>query len=95
MKHRLFARRETTSRSLLVAICTVAGAGVAFGQAGPPSGPTMRGDGPPPAAKPFNITRSDPALELAAWRSGVAWPGWTGCASRSNRGATRVYGIMR
>ena len=63
MKHRLFARRETTSRSLLVAICTVAGAGVAFGQAGPPSGPTMRGDGPPPAAKPFNITRSDPALD--------------------------------
>ena len=23
----------------------------------------MRGDGPPPAAKPFNITRSDPALD--------------------------------
>ena len=29
----------------------------------PPQGPTMRGDGPPPAAKPFNITRSDPALD--------------------------------
>jgi gluconolactonase len=30
---------------------------------GPPSGPTMRGDGPPPTAKPFNITRADPALD--------------------------------
>jgi gluconolactonase len=28
-----------------------------------PSGPTMRGDGPPPAAKPFSITRADPALD--------------------------------
>src|SRR5689334_11988466 len=25
--------------------------------------PTMRGDGPPPAAKPFSITRSDPGLD--------------------------------
>ena len=25
--------------------------------------PTMRGDGPAPASKPFNITRSDPALD--------------------------------
>src|SRR5262245_22964588 len=29
----------------------------------PPTGATMRGDGPPPAAKPFNITRNDPALD--------------------------------
>ncbi len=29
---------------------------------GPP-GPSMRGDGPPPAAKPFSITRSDPGLD--------------------------------
>jgi gluconolactonase len=35
---------------------------VALAQA-PPQGPTMRGDGPPPAGKPFNITRSDPALD--------------------------------
>ena len=28
-----------------------------------PSGPMMRGDGPPPQAKPFSITRSDPALD--------------------------------
>jgi gluconolactonase len=31
-------------------------------QFGPP-GPQMRGDGPPPEAKPFSITRSDPALD--------------------------------
>jgi sugar lactone lactonase YvrE len=30
---------------------------------GGPSGPQMRGDGPPPEAKPFSITRSDPALD--------------------------------
>src|SRR5215475_12126573 len=29
----------------------------------PPSGPQMRGDGPAPQAKPFSITRSDPALD--------------------------------
>jgi gluconolactonase len=28
-----------------------------------PTVPTMRGDGPPPAAKPFSITRLDPALD--------------------------------
>ncbi len=37
-------------------------AGSAAAQA-PPSGPTMRGDGPPPAAKPFNIQREDAALD--------------------------------
>ena len=28
-----------------------------------PTGPMMRGDGPPPKAAPFSITRSDPALD--------------------------------
>src|SRR5689334_24520984 len=28
-----------------------------------PAQPQMRGDGPAPAAKPFNITRSDPGLD--------------------------------
>ena len=63
MGYRAFARRGTFSLSWLVAGCVFAGAGVAWGQGGPPSGPTMRGDGPPPAAKPFNITRNDPALD--------------------------------
>ena len=29
---------------------------------------TMRGDGPPPAARPFSVTRSDPALDTVAPR---------------------------
>src|SRR6187402_1214166 len=28
-----------------------------------PATPQMRGDGPPPEARPFSITRSDPALD--------------------------------
>ena len=28
-----------------------------------PAGPQMRGDGPPPEAKPFSITKNDPALD--------------------------------
>jgi gluconolactonase len=28
-----------------------------------PAGPQMRGDGPPPSAKPFSITKMDPALD--------------------------------
>ena len=30
---------------------------------GGPQGPQMRGDGPPPQARPFSITREDPALD--------------------------------
>ena len=29
----------------------------------PAPGPAMRGDGPPPAARPFSVTRSDPGLD--------------------------------
>jgi len=48
-------RRMRVTASLLVAglLC----AGLAFAQ------PSMRGDGPPPAAMPFNITRADPRLD--------------------------------
>jgi len=35
----------------------------AFAQAPAPSTPKMRGDGPPPEAQPFSITREDPALD--------------------------------
>src|SRR6516164_6315068 len=28
-----------------------------------PTSPQMRGDGPPPAAKPFSITKADPSLD--------------------------------
>ncbi len=49
------------SNAILLAIISVA---VAHAQAqrGPPV-PQMRGDGPPPEAKPFSITRTDPALD--------------------------------
>jgi gluconolactonase len=53
------------ARSLLAAgaaVTVLAGAVPAFAQFGPP-GPAMRGDGPPPAARPFRVTRSDPALD--------------------------------
>jgi gluconolactonase len=45
-----------------IVVCLLGFARVGAAQP-PPSGPTMRGDGPPPAAKPFNITRADPALD--------------------------------
>ena len=51
---------------LLVSIATgfiaALAASGATAQFGPP-GPAMRGDGPPPAARPFSVTRSDPALD--------------------------------
>lgn len=48
-------------RALAVALA-LAYAAPAAAQFGPP-GPQMRGDGPPPAARPFSITRSDPGLD--------------------------------
>jgi gluconolactonase len=49
-------------RSALVLALAGAVAAAAHAQS-PPSGPTMRGDGPPPAPKAFSITRADPALD--------------------------------
>jgi gluconolactonase len=49
------------SNVLAIAVIGVAAAN-AQAQRGP-AGPQMRGDGPPPEAKPFSITRSDPALD--------------------------------
>jgi len=46
--------------AILLAITSVA---VAHAQAQRPAVPQMRGDGPPPEAKPFSITRTDPALD--------------------------------
>src|SRR3984885_7460393 len=51
--------------AVLLAIISVA---VAQAQRGP-SVPQMRGDGPPPEARPFSITRTDPALD------GIVSPG--------------------
>jgi len=54
-------KRAACSSAILLAIISV---GVAHAQAqrGTPV-PQMRGDGPPPEAKPFSITRTDPALD--------------------------------
>ncbi len=56
-----------TTRKILAgigAVLAIAGLTAARAQpAAPPPGPTMRGDGPPPAARPFSITRADPALD--------------------------------
>ncbi|HLH30871.1 MAG TPA: hypothetical protein VKY31_06680, partial [Terriglobia bacterium] len=49
------------SRAILFAIVSAA-VTPAQAQRGP-AVPQMRGDGPPPAAKPFSITKNDPALE--------------------------------
>ena len=45
----------------LVAATALASAALSAQTATPQ--PTMRGDGPAPASKPFNITRSDPGLD--------------------------------
>ena len=49
-----------------IAFALIAMTGFASSSAQPafgPPGSSMRGDGPPPAARPFSITRSDPALD--------------------------------
>ena len=52
-----------TSRPwLLVPVAAAFAAATLSAQTAPPQ-PTMRGDGPAPASKPFNITRSDPGLD--------------------------------
>jgi gluconolactonase len=53
----------THRRGLLLApVMAITFAAAAWSQ-GPNQGPTMRGDGPAPAPKPFNITRSAPGLD--------------------------------
>src|SRR6516164_6576158 len=49
------------SKAILLAMISISIAR-GQGQRGP-AVPQMRGDGPPPEAKPFSITRSDPALD--------------------------------
>jgi gluconolactonase len=53
----------------LVTGMVVLATGAAVAQQG---GPTMRGDGPPPAAKPFSITRSDPGLDAVVAANATA-----------------------
>ena len=46
--------------------------GAALSQPAAPPAPNMRGDGPAPAAKPFSMTRSDPALDAIVARNAEA-----------------------
>src|SRR5262245_32170494 len=48
---------------LLTPIAAATLAATVLSAQGPNPAPQMRGDGPPPAAKPFNITKSDPGLD--------------------------------
>ena len=50
------------SRWFLDLVVTVLATTSLSAQSAPPA-PSMRGDGPAPAPKPFNITRSDPGLD--------------------------------
>ena len=56
MKHRL-------SRSTALAIIVIAVAAANVQTQRGPTGPQMRGDGPPPQPKPFSITKNDPMLD--------------------------------
>ncbi len=50
-------------------LIVMAGVSTAVAQpAGGPQAPAMRGDGPPPDARPFSITRSDPGLDAVVSR---------------------------
>jgi gluconolactonase len=48
---------------LILVVAVVLAAAAVSAQQSPAPAPSMRGDGPAPQAKPFNITRSDPALD--------------------------------
>src|SRR5262247_624386 len=48
---------------VFVALCVAAIATPTLAAQSPTSAPSMRGDGPAPAPKPFTITRSDPGLD--------------------------------
>ncbi len=57
-----------TLASILFLIALSGPAPCAAQPAGGPTVPAMRGDGPPPATRPFSITRSDPALDAIVSR---------------------------
>ena len=57
-----FARAHNIRPSIAAVVAAALSAALVSAQARPPVA-TMRGDGPAPAPKPFNITRSDPALD--------------------------------
>ena len=56
-------RRSSTKAWALAGVIALAGLEPAAAQSLGPAGPAMRGDGPPPAARPFSVTRADPGLD--------------------------------
>src|SRR5689334_7742393 len=59
--------RKILNTLAAASLIAMTGASVCLAQ--PAAGaPSMRGDGPPPAARPFSITRSDPALDAVVPR---------------------------
>src|SRR5207247_2096727 len=55
--------KESLFRSHAIAIAVIGVAAANAQSQRGPADPQMRGDGPPPEAKPFSITRADPALD--------------------------------
>jgi len=69
LERKATAVRVRTSFFLVVVALSAA---AAFAQPPASTAPQMRGDGPAPAAKPFNITRSDPGLDAVVARNAKA-----------------------
>jgi gluconolactonase len=68
---------RTRSSHVSILLSLVAGLGllvtaVEAQPPGAPSAPTMRGDGPAPEAKPFSVTRTDPAIDALVARNARA-----------------------
>ena len=55
-------------KTLLLAAAALAGLALPASAQFGPSGLAMRGDGPPPKAQPFSVTRSDPGLDAVVPR---------------------------
>lgn len=62
--------RSLSLRGALLPLLTALCIGSAHAQ--PPPGPSMRGDGPAPAAKPFSVTRTDPGIDALVPRNARA-----------------------
>ncbi len=60
---RTFSRYRLMPSVVLVAASLMSGAALGQPARGSASAPAMRGDGPPPKAAPFSITRADPGLD--------------------------------
>ena len=65
---------DKASKFGVAGACLIALAWVSPSSAQPAPGPAMRGDGPPPQARPFSVTRSDPGLDAIAPRGAKLEP---------------------